>query len=185
MPSTDVESGDLQKNDTEKVTLSEKSPPALDHIVPNVDEHKALLRHMRKKCGWDASQVPLWFEQQAEGKRFMVIFYLPNTQTPVGMGGVELEDFAEHDKQVADLEEKRGCVVSLFLYKEYRGQGYLGRMLMVCEEIAKANGLKELTIYGLSKAGGYAKFGYEVFKVEDRNYGRHGFMKTTFLKKKL
>ncbi|KAF9163318.1 hypothetical protein DFQ26_002711 [Actinomortierella ambigua] len=183
MLSMDIESSELKPREAPAVT--ESSLPNLDYFVPNVDDHKALIRHMRKKCGWDATKVPLWFEQQIEGRRFMVVFCLPGSQTPIGMGGVELEDFAQQDKQVADPEEKRGCVVSLFLYRDHRGQGYLGRMLRICEEIGRAKGLKELTLYGLSKAGGYVRFGYEVFKVEDRHYGRDGVMKTTFLKKRL
>ncbi|KAF9977618.1 hypothetical protein BGZ73_005472 [Actinomortierella ambigua] len=183
MPSNNVESSKLHSG--EMSAVSGDLPPKLDYFVPNDVDHKALIRHMRKKCGWDASQVPLWFEQQAEGGRFMVVFCLPGSSTPVGMGGVELEDFAGNDKQLADPGEKRGCIVSLFLYKDYRGRGYLGPMLQICEEIGKAKGLEELTIYGLSKAGGYTRFGYEVFKVEDRDYGRSGILKTTFLKKRL
>ena len=83
----------------------------------------------------------------------MAVFYLPGTNTPVGMGGIELEDFAHHDKDVADLETKRGCVVSLFVYKQYRGQGYLGQILHICEEIARNKGLAVLTIYGLDRGG--------------------------------
>ncbi|KAF9405063.1 hypothetical protein BGZ94_003781, partial [Podila epigama] len=101
----------------------------------------------------------------------MGIFYLPGTSTAVGMGGIELKDFAHEDKDVADIETKRGCVVSLFVYKKYRGKGYLGRILSICEQMARDKGLKVLTIYGLSKAGGYEKFGYQTFKVEKRNYG--------------
>ncbi|KAG0358766.1 hypothetical protein BGX24_005915 [Mortierella sp. AD032] len=130
--------------------------------------------------------VPTWFKQQAEGHRFMAVFYLPNTTTPVGMGGVELQDFDRQDKDVADLETGRGCIVSLFLYKQYRGKGYLGKILSICEEIAREQGkLKVLTIYGLSKAGGYKKFGYTTFKVGIRNYGGANDWETQYLEKVL
>ncbi|KAG0351107.1 hypothetical protein BG005_009405 [Podila minutissima] len=159
--------------------------PALDYVIPNEEEHKTLLLAMRKACGWDSWSVPTWFVQQAEGTRVMAIFYLPGTKTPVGMGGIELEDFAHHDKDVADLDTKRGCVVSLFVYKQYRGKGYLGQILHICEEIARNKGLAVLTIYGLAKAGGYEKFGYRTFKVEKRNYGGENNWETRFLLKDL
>ncbi|KAG0271933.1 hypothetical protein BGZ96_005560, partial [Linnemannia gamsii] len=141
------------------------SLPDLEYVVPNAEEHQKLLVAMRKACGWDAGMVPTWFKQQAEGTRFMSIFYLPNTTTPIGMGGVELQDFDQNDKDVADMDSKRGCVVSLFLYKQYRGKGYLGKILAICEEIAKERGVEVLTLYGLEKAGGYEKFGYKTFKM--------------------
>ncbi|KAG0313942.1 hypothetical protein BG000_005708, partial [Podila horticola] len=145
--------------DTDIQAMAPVSPsphphPALDYVIPNEEEHKPLLLAMRKACGWDSWSVPTWFVQQAEGTRVMAIFYLPGTKTPVGMGGVELEDFSNHDKDVADPETKRGCVVSLFVYKQYRGKGYLGRILHICEEIARNKGLAVLTIYGLEKGGG-------------------------------
>ncbi|KAK3842173.1 MAG: hypothetical protein J3R72DRAFT_443868 [Linnemannia gamsii] len=160
--------------------------PELDYIVPNPEEHQKLLVAMRKACGWDAGMVPTWFKQQADGHRYMAVFYLPNTTTPIGMGGVELQDFDRQDKDVADLETGRGCIVSLFLYKQYRGKGYLGKILSICEEIAREQGkLKVLTIYGLSKAGGYKKFGYTTFKVGIRNYGGANDWETQYLEKVL
>lgn len=115
----------------------------------------------------------------------MSIFYLPGTATPIGMGGVELKDFDRADKDVADIDSKRGCIVSLFLYKQYRGKGYLGKILSICEEIAREKGLKVLTIYGLAKAGGYEKFGYKTFKVAVRNYGGENNWETRYLEKVL
>ncbi|KAI7820668.1 hypothetical protein BC939DRAFT_478781 [Gamsiella multidivaricata] len=159
--------------------------PALDYVIPNAEEHQTLLKAMRKACGWDVANVPKWFVQQAEGTRVMCIFYVPGTNTAVGMGGVEMKDFDRQDKDVADLETKRGCVVSLFLYKNYRGKGYLGRMLEVLEDIARQKELETLTIYGLSKAGGYEKFGYKTFKIEPRNYGGENNWETRFLAKSL
>ncbi|KAF8979010.1 hypothetical protein BGZ46_005916 [Entomortierella lignicola] len=159
--------------------------PPLDYVVPNAQDHQKLLVAMRKACGWDAGNVPRWFVQQDEGTRFMAIFYLPGTDTPVGMGGVELKDFDHQDKDVADIETKRGCVVSLFLYKMYRGKGYLGRMLEICEEIGRSKGLKTLTLYGMEKAGGYEKFGYKTFKIENRNYGGNNNWETRFLEKSI
>lgn len=115
----------------------------------------------------------------------MSVFFLPGTTTPVGMGGVEYQDFEHQDKDVADPETQRGCVVSLFIYKEYRGRGYLGKILEILEEMARQKGLKTLTLYGLSKALGYEKFGYKSFKVTDRNYGGNNNWNTTFLAKAL
>ncbi|KAF9931118.1 hypothetical protein FBU30_010738 [Linnemannia zychae] len=166
-----------------QIAVPEMTLPELDYLVPNPEEHQKLIVTMRKKCGWDAGKVPIWFQQQAEGIRFMSVFYLPGTTTPIGMGGVELEDFDGQDKDVADIENGRGCVVSLFLYKQYRGKGYLGRMLATCEEIARTKGLKVLTIYGLSKAGGYEKFGYRTFKIAARNYGGDNNWETRYLEK--
>ncbi|KAG0045862.1 hypothetical protein BGZ83_008926, partial [Gryganskiella cystojenkinii] len=153
--------------------------PDLDYVIPNVDDHKKLLLAMRKACGWDSWSVPKWFVQQDEGKRFMTVFYLPGTTTPVGMGGIEYEDFEHQDKDVADPETKRGCVVSLFIYKQYRGQGYLGKILEILEEMSREKGLVTLTLYGLEKAPGYQKFGYKILKVADRNYGGDNNWKTT------
>ncbi|KAG0207560.1 hypothetical protein BGX28_001223 [Mortierella sp. GBA30] len=130
-------------------------------------------------------QVPTWFKQQEEGTRTMVVFYLPGTKTAVGMGGIEFVDFEHQDKDVADVESKRGCVVSLFLYKQYRGQGYLGKILECCEEIARDKGLEVMTIYGLEKAGGYEKFGYKTFKMEERVYSNIHHWMTRFLEKSL
>ncbi|KAF9126407.1 hypothetical protein BG015_004702 [Linnemannia schmuckeri] len=157
--------------------------PDLDYVVPNREEHQKLLVAMRKACGWDAGMVPTWFIQQAEGTRFMAIFYLPGTTTPIGMGGVELQDFDQADKDVADMDSKRGCIVSLFLYKQYRGKGYLGKILSICEDIAREKGLRVLTIYGLAKAGGYEKFGYRTFKMAMRNYGGENNWETRYLEK--
>ncbi|KAF9581604.1 hypothetical protein BGW38_001326 [Lunasporangiospora selenospora] len=140
---------------------------------------------MRKACGWDAGMVPTWFVQQKEKTRIMAIFYLPGSTTPVGMGGIELVDFTNGDKSIADIDEKRGCVVSLFLYKKFRGRGYLPTLLSVCEELAHNMGLEELTIFGMSKAHGYEKFGFHSFKVETRNYGGSNNWETRFLKKSL
>ncbi|KAG0093873.1 hypothetical protein BGZ93_006081 [Podila epicladia] len=179
----DTETSDIQA--MAPVSPSPPTYPALDYVIPNEEEHKTLLLAMRKACGWDSWFVPSWFVQQAEGTRVMAIFYLPGTKTPVGMGGIELEDFTHHDKDVADLDTKRGCIVSLFVYKQYRGKGYLGQILHICEEIARNKGLAVLTIYGLAKAGGYEKFGYQTFKVENRNYGGDNDWETRFLLKKL
>ncbi|KAF9430162.1 hypothetical protein BGZ76_000947 [Entomortierella beljakovae] len=167
------------------IPSQEQTYPPLDYKVPNAQEHQALVVAMRKACGWDAGNVPMWFVQQAEGTRFMMIFYLPGTDTPVGMGGVELMDFNHHDKDVADIDSKRGCIVSLFLYKQFRKKSYLGRMLQVCEEIGRDNGLETLTLYGLSLAWKYEKFGYKTFKVEKRNYGGDQNWETRFLQKSL
>ncbi|GJJ76700.1 hypothetical protein EMPS_09059 [Entomortierella parvispora] len=188
-PSASEHNLEMDKTDLNAVD-SIKEPvsphPDLDYITPNVEEHKKLLVTMRKACGWDAGSVPKWFVQQDEGQRFMSIFFLPGTTTPVGMGGFECQDFDHQDKDVADPETHRGCVVSLFIYKQYRGRGYLGKILEIVEEMARQKGLKTMTLYGLDKALGYEKFGYKVFKVEDRSYGRdHGFYKTTFLEKPL
>ncbi|KAF9969520.1 hypothetical protein BGZ65_011861 [Modicella reniformis] len=101
------------------------------------------------------------------------------------MGGIEMQDFDHDDKDVADAATKRGCVVSLFLYKKYRRKGYLGIMLETCEEIARQKGLETVTIYGLSKAGGFEKFGYKTFKIEKRNYGGNVYRETRFLEKAL
>ncbi|KAF9895709.1 hypothetical protein BX616_009002, partial [Lobosporangium transversale] len=120
-----------------------------------------------------------------EGTRIMAIFYLPETKTPVGMGGIELKDFEFGDKDVADPENLRGCIVSLFLYKKFRRQGYLGRMIQICEELGRQRGLKALTLYGLSKAQGFEKFGYKTFKIEPRNYGGDTFRETRFLLKEI
>lgn len=136
-------------------------------------------------CSNNSPQVPTWFKQQEEGTRIMAIFYLPGTTTAVGMGGVEMEDFDQGDKDVADQLTKRGCVVSLFVYKKYRGKGYLGRILETIEGIARQKGLTTLTLYGLSKSGGFEKFGYETFKIEKRNYGGDTFRETRFLQKTL
>ncbi|KAF9362455.1 hypothetical protein BGX34_006160 [Mortierella sp. NVP85] len=161
------------------------SYPPLDYVIPNAEDHQELMVKMRKACGWDKGLVPLWFEQQKEGSRVMALFYLPDTTTAVGMGGVEMQDFEHGDKDVADPLTKRGCVVSLFLYKKYRGKSYLGRMLEICEEIARQKELKTLTIYGLSKARGYEKFGYQTFKMEDREYSGNNIKNTRFLQKTL
>ncbi|KAF9194993.1 hypothetical protein BGZ51_005957 [Haplosporangium sp. Z 767] len=101
------------------------------------------------------------------------------------MGGIEFQDFEHNDKDVADMESKRGCVVSLFLYKQYRGQGYLGTILKCCEEMGRSKDLKVMTIYGLQKAGGYEKFGYRTFKMEERGYGGDNRWMTRFLEKSL
>ncbi|KAG9065943.1 hypothetical protein KI688_002240 [Linnemannia hyalina] len=173
---------ETQQPDTPAVADSSENPlPDLDYVVPNPEEHLKLLVAMRKACGWEAGMVPTWFIQQADGTRVMSIFYLPGTTTPIGMGAVELQDFDQADKDVADIDSKRGCVVSLFLYKQYRGKGYLGKILSICEEIARGKGLKVLTIYGLAKAGGYEKFGYKTFKMAVRNYGGENNWETRYL----
>ncbi|KAF9283505.1 hypothetical protein BGZ68_005325 [Mortierella alpina] len=151
--------------------------PPLDYVVPNAEEHQPLLKKMRKACGWDAGMD--------EGNRVMAIFYLPGTKTAIGMGGIELMDFELNDKDVADVESKRGCIVSLFLYKQYRGQGYLGTIIECCEEIARSKGLNVLTVYGLEKAQGYEKFGYKTFKMEERVYSGVNRWMTRFLEKSL
>ncbi|CAO3564763.1 unnamed protein product [Mortierella alpina] len=159
--------------------------PALDYVIPNAEEHQTLLKKMRKSCGWDAGMVPTWFVQQDEGTRVMAIFYLPGTKTAVGMGGIELVDFELKDKDVADVESRRGCIVSLFLHKQYRGQGYLGTIIACCEEMARSKGLEVLTLYGLEKAQGYEKFGYKTFKMEERVYSGVNRWMTRFLEKSL
>ncbi|KAG0316306.1 hypothetical protein BGZ99_006956 [Dissophora globulifera] len=162
------------------------SYPLLDYVVPNVDEHQDLLRAMRKACGWGLADVPQWFVQQSEGTRIMVVFYQHGTKTPAGMGAVELIDFDHGDKDVADLDSKRGSIVSLFLYKKFRGKGYLGRILLILEEIAREEkGLEIVTLYGLSLAGGYEKFGYKTFKMQKRNYGGNNNWDTRYLQKSL
>ncbi|KAG0267093.1 hypothetical protein BG011_009165 [Mortierella polycephala] len=161
------------------------SHPALDYVISNAEEHQKLVVHMRKACGWDKGMVPTWFIQQDEGTRIMAVFYLPGTKTAVGMGGIEFQDFEHSDKDVADIESKRGCVVSLFLYKQYRGQGYLGTVLKCCEEMGRSKGLEVMTIYGLEKAGGYERFGYRTFKMEERSYGGDNRWMTRFLEKPL
>ncbi|KAI8602182.1 hypothetical protein EDD21DRAFT_372591 [Dissophora ornata] len=178
-----TETKDLNAMDS--ITEPVSPHPPLDYVIPNAEEHGALLKAMRKACGWDTAKVPTWFIQQEEGTRIMAIFYLPGTNTAVGMGGVEFLDFDHGDKDVADKETKRGCVVSLFLYKKFRGQGYLGRILDVCEELGRKSGLETLTLYGLSKAAGYEKFGYKTFKVEKRNYGGDQNLDTRFLQKSI
>src|SRR5690242_19500030 len=115
----------------------------------------------------------------------MSIFYLPGTATHIGMFVVELKDFAQYDKDVADIDSKLGCIVTIFHYKQYRGKGYLGKILSICEEIAREKGLKVLTIYGLAKAGGYEKFGYKTFKVAVKNYGGENNWETRYLEKVL
>ncbi|KAI1319831.1 hypothetical protein EDD11_002825 [Mortierella claussenii] len=181
--SVDVATQNLNAVDSSKESVSPH--PALDYVIPNADEHRDLLRAMRKACGWDVANVPKWFIQQEEGTRIMAVFYLPGTKTPVGMGGVELVDFDHRDKDVADQGTKRGCIVSLFLYKQFRGKGYLRRVLEICEELGRIKGLEVLTIYGLAKAGGYEKFGYKTFKIENRNYGGDNNWETRFLQKEL
>ncbi|KAG0238191.1 hypothetical protein B0O80DRAFT_47331 [Mortierella sp. GBAus27b] len=161
------------------------SYPPLDYVIPNAQDHQALVVAMRKACGWDKGMVPTWFKEQDKGIRVMAIFYLPGTTTAVGMGGVEMHDTTGGDKSVADPLTKRGCVVSLFVYKKYRGKGYLGRILEVLEEVARQQGLKTLTVYGLSKAGGYEKFGFKTYKMEQRGYGGDVKMDTRFLEKTL
>ena len=59
--------------------------------------------------------VPIELVQQVGGTRVMAIFYLPGTNTGVGVGGIVVVDFDLEDTDVAVGESKRGCVVSLFI----------------------------------------------------------------------
>ena len=133
------------------------------------------LRALRLEAGWDAEEVPAWFEAVQRGERAMWVAEVG--EEVVAMVAL---DFVDADPEVAD-GRTTAAVTSLAVAATAGRQG-LGRLLTgFAEGEAVSRGIRVLTLNtrpsNAAALALYSGLGYRPFKQEPRPWGEAVFLR--------